>query len=141
MKRVWIQKEMDKYEIKEHLIIVDNIEESVSFYKDLFGLQVILQQEGNVIMSEGLLLQDAIIWYNSTNTHTTPHNNMTELYFEETHMEGVIRKLEAFDFCLNYITELTELEGGQKLVRFYDPSGNLIEVRTPINNYYRSETF
>lgn len=42
MKRVWIQKEMDKYEIKEHLIIVDNIEESVSFYKDLFGLQVIL---------------------------------------------------------------------------------------------------
>ena len=26
-----------------------------------------------------------------------------------------------------------ELEGGQKLVRFYDPSGNLIEVRTPIN--------
>ena len=28
---------------------------------------------------------------------------------------------------------LTELEGGQKLVRFYDPSGNLIEVRTPVN--------
>lgn len=38
-----------------------------------------------------------------------------------------------------YVTELTELEGGQKLVRFYDPSGNLIEVRTPINNYYHSE--
>ena len=30
-------------------------------------------------------------------------------------------------------TELMELEGVQKLVRFYDPSGNLIEVRTPIN--------
>ena len=27
--------------------------------------------------------------------------------------------------------ELTELAGGQKLVRLYDPSGNLIEVRTP----------
>ena len=25
----------------------------------------------------------------------------------------------------------TELDGGQKLVRFYDPSGNLIEIRTP----------
>ena len=34
---------------------------------------------------------------------------------------------------LSYVTKLTELEGGQKLVRFYDPSGNLIEVRTPIN--------
>ncbi len=126
--------------LKNILIIVDNIEESVRFYKDLFGLQVILQQEGNVIMSEGLVLQDAIVWYNSTKIHTTPHNNMTELYFEETDMEWFIRKLEAFDFCLNYITELTELEGGQKLVRFYDPSGNLIEVRTPINNYYRIET-
>ena len=30
-----------------------------------------------------------------------------------------------------FATELTELAGGQKLVRLYDPSGNLIEVRTP----------
>ena len=44
--------------LKNILIIVDNIEESVRFYKDLFGLQVILKQEGNVIMSEGLVLQD-----------------------------------------------------------------------------------
>lgn len=58
---------------------------------------------------------------------------MTELYFEENDMEGFIRKLESYDFCLNYVNELTELEGGQKLVRFYDPSGNLIEVRTSIN--------
>ncbi|ACR74913.1 VOC family protein [Agathobacter rectalis] len=126
--------------LKNILIIVDDIEESVRFYKDLFGLQVILQQEGNVIMSEGLVLQDANVWYNSTKIHTTPHNNMTELYFEETDMKGFIRKLESYDFCLNYVTELTELNGGQKLVRFYDPSGNLIEVRTPINNYYRRET-
>ena len=33
----------------------------------------------------------------------------------------------------NEATELMEIEGGQKLVRFYDPSGNLIEVRTPIS--------
>lgn len=126
--------------LKNILIIVDDIEKSVRFYKDLFGLQVILQQEGNVIMSEGLVLQDVNVWYDSTKIPTTPHNNMTELYFEETDMEGFIGKLEAFDFCLNYVTELTELEGGQKLVRFYDASGNLIEVRTPINNYYRRET-
>ena len=42
-------------------------------------------------------------------------------------------KLETYDFCLKYVTELMELDDGQKLVRFYDPSGNLIEVRTPIN--------
>ena len=125
--------------LKNIWIIVDDIEESVRFYKDLFGLQVILKQEGNVIMSEGLVLQDVNVWYDSTQIPTTPHNNMTELYFEENNMEAFIRKLESYDFYLNYVTELTELEGGQKLVRFYDPSGNLIEVRTPINNYYHIE--
>lgn len=120
--------------LKNVLIVVDNIDKSVNFYQDLFGLQVILKQEGNVIMSEELVLQDLDVWYEGTGISTTPHNNMTELYFEENDMEGFIRKLESYDFCLNYVTELTELEGGQKLVRFYDPSGNLIEVRNPINH-------
>ena len=119
--------------LKNILIIVDNLEESVRFYKDLFGLQVILKQKGNVILSEGLVLQDVNVWYESTQIPTTSHNNMTELYFEENDMEGFIKKLESYDFCLNYVNKLTKLEGGQKLVRFYDPSGNLIEVRTPAN--------
>ena len=65
--------------LKNVLIVVNDIEKSIEFYRDLFGLQVILQNEGNVILSEGLVLQDAGLW-------------------------------------------------GKTL---YDPSGNLIEVRTP----------
>ena len=91
------------------------------------------RQEGNVTMSEGLVLQDVDVWYDSTKMHTTPHNNMTELYFEDNDIEGIIEKLESGKYVVSYATELMELEGGQKLVRFYDPSGNLIEVRTPIN--------
>lgn len=117
--------------LKNVLIIVDNIDESINFYEELFGLRVITRLEGNVIMSEGLVLQD--VWYDSTKIHTTPHNNMTELYFEDNDIEGIIEKLESGKYVVSYVTELTELEGGQKLVRFYDPSGNLIEVRTPIN--------
>ena len=39
--------------LKNVLIVVDDIEKSIEFYKDLFGLQVILKNEGNVILSEG----------------------------------------------------------------------------------------
>ena len=60
---------------------------------------------------------------------------MTELYFEDNDIEGIIEKLESGRYVVNYVTELTELESGQKLVRFYDPSGYLIEVRTPVNYY------
>ena len=113
--------------LKNVLIIVDNIDESIDFYEELFGLRVITRQEGNVIMSEGL-------WYDSTKIHTTPHNNMTELYFEDNDIEGIIEKLESGKYVVSYVTDLMELECGQKLVRFYDPSGNLIEVRTPVSH-------
>lgn len=121
--------------LKNVVIVVDNIEQSVKFYKSLFGLQVIMRQEGNVIMSEGLVLQDAEVWRESTGIATIPHNNMTELYFEENDMEGFMKKLESYDCTIHYVTKIAELEGGQKVVRFYDPSGNLIEVRTPLRNY------
>lgn len=51
--------------LKIVLIIVDNIDESIDFYEELFGLRVITRQEGNVIMSEGLVLQDVDVWYDS----------------------------------------------------------------------------
>ena len=54
-------------------------------------------------------------------------------YFVDHDIEGIIKKLEAGREVVTYVTELMELEGGQRLVRFYDPSGNLIEVRTPVN--------
>ena len=134
----WIQKEMKgrniKYEFEKCIDYVDNIDESIDFYEELFGLRVITRQEGNVIMSEGLVLQDVDVWYDSTEIPTTPHNNMTELYFEDNDIEGIIEKLESGKYVVSYVTELMELEGGQKLVRFYDPSGNLIEVRTPVNH-------
>ena len=44
-----------------------------------------------------------------------------------------IVKYESGKYVVRYATELTELAGGQMLVRLYDPSGNLIEVRTPFS--------
>ena len=56
--------------------MVDDIEKSIEFYRDLFGLQVILQNEGNVILSEGLVLQDADVWGKTLDEISMPFNNM-----------------------------------------------------------------
>ena len=111
--------------LKNVLIVVDDIEKSIEFYRDLFGLQVILKNEGNVILSEGLVLQDADIWGKTLNETSTPFNNMMELYFEDFDIDGLLAKYESGKYFVRYATELTELAGGQKLVRLYDPSGNL----------------
>ena len=60
--------------LKNILIVVDDIEESIEFYRDLFGLQVILQNEGNVILSEGLVLQDAGLWEKTLDESSTRWN-------------------------------------------------------------------
>ena len=43
--------------LKNVLIVVNDMDRAIRFYKEIFGLQVILDQDGNVIMSEGLVLQ------------------------------------------------------------------------------------
>ena len=61
------------------------------------------------------------------NTEVFYFKNATATFSSFTHEPEVVK------YVVSYVTELMELEGGQKLVRFYDPSGNLIEVRTPID--------
>lgn len=116
--------------LKNVLIVVDDMEESIRFYKEIFGLQVIVKQEGNVILSEGLVLQDAKLWADVIEGDIIPFNNTTELYFEDNDVEGLADKLASNNIFVRVQTELIEMAGGQKMMRFYDPSGNLIEVRT-----------
>lgn len=117
--------------LKNVLVVVDDMEESVRFYQEMFGLQVIMKQEGNTILSEGLVLQDVKVWVDDIGLFTTLYSNTSELYFEDNDVEGLVDKLTSSDILVRFQNELTELGGGQKMVRFYDPSGNLIEVRTP----------
>ena len=48
--------------LKNVLIVVKDIEKSRQFYKDLFGLDLVLDNNGNMILTEGLVLQDEKIW-------------------------------------------------------------------------------
>ena len=54
------------------------------------------------------------------------------LHFEEKDIEGFIEKLERCYPEVQYVNKLMTHSWGQRVVRFYDPDGNLIEVGTPI---------
>lgn len=118
--------------LRNVLITVNDMERAIRFYQEIFGLRVILDQDGNVILSEGLVLQDAKIWQKFLGRDLMPRNNTTELYFEETDIEAFVKRLEDSDFEVEYVNELMTHSWGQKVVRFYDPDGNLIEVGTPM---------
>ena len=117
--------------LKNVLIVVKDIEKSKQFYHDLFGLDVVLDNGGNVILTEGLVLQDRKIWESFLEKEVIFRNNSTELYFEEYDLDAFVEKLERLYLRIQYVNKLMTLSWGQKVVRFYDPDGNLIEVRTP----------
>ncbi len=118
--------------LKNVLIVVKDMERSIAFYRELFGLEVILDNEGNVIMTEGLVLQDIKYWKQFLGRECVPQNNMSELYFEERDIEAFEKKLENYHEPIEYVNRLMTHSWGQQVIRFYDPDGNLIEVGTPI---------
>ena len=83
------------------------------------------------MIKEGLVLQDEKIWKNFLEKDIIPKNNTCELYFEERTIESFIEKLEKLYPSIQYVNRLMTHSWGQKVIRFYDLDGNLIEVGTP----------
>ena len=118
--------------LKNVLIVVKDIEKSKQFYHDLFGLDVLLDNDGNMILTEGLVLQDEKIWRKFLEEDIISKCNSCELYFEEQDIEAFVEKLEKIYPGVQYVNRLMMHSWGQKVVRFYDLDGNLIEVGTPM---------
>ena len=92
--------------LKNVLIVVKDIERSRRFYHDLFGLELILDNDGNMILTEGLVLQDEKYWKGFLGREIIPENNSCELYFEESDIEGFVEKLESYYPEVNYVSRL-----------------------------------
>lgn len=118
--------------LKNILIVVKDIEKSRQFYHDLFGLDMVLDNDGNMVLTEGLALQDEKIWRKFLGKEILPESNACELYFEEPDLEAFVRKLETLYPAVKYVNRLMTHSWGQQVIRFYDPDGNLIEVGTPM---------
>ncbi len=114
--------------LKNIVIVVKDIESSKQFYKELFGLDVILDQEGNAILTEGLVLQETKVWEETLGQKVVWKNHASELYFEETDLELFLEKLQKYEREIQVLSWPEAAEGARRAVRLYDPDGNMIEV-------------
>ena len=118
--------------LKNILIVVKDIEKSRKFYHDLFDIDLVLDNDGNMILTEGLVLQDEKIWRSFLDRDIVPKSNSCELYFEEQNIEAFVEKLEKLYPTIEYVNHLMTHSWGQRVIRFYDLDGNLIEVGAPM---------
>ena len=69
--------------LKNILIVVKDIEKSKKFYKELFGLEIVADFGENVVLTEGLALQEKRLWETFIGKKSIEGSNDAELYFEE----------------------------------------------------------
>lgn len=114
--------------LKNILFVVSDIEISKKFYRDLFGLQVVADFGENVILTEGLVLQEKKLWEKFIERDVMTGSHDSELYFEENNMEGFLEKLEQSNLRIEYLNKCIEHDWGQRVIRIYDPDKHVIEI-------------
>lgn len=114
------------------LIVVKDIKKAENYYHDLFGLETLADNDGNMLLSDGLVLQEEKYWRMFLGKYVIPRSNASELYFEEADVDAFYEKLITLYPDTELVNPPMTHSWGQKVVRFYDPDGNLIEVGTPV---------
>lgn len=114
--------------LKNILFVVDDVERSKTFYRDLFGLEVITDLGENVILTEGLVLQEKKLWEKFIERNVSAGGNDAELYFEENDIDSFLEKLEKSNFDIEYLNKCIEHDWGQRVIRIYDPDKHVIEI-------------
>jgi catechol 2,3-dioxygenase-like lactoylglutathione lyase family enzyme len=101
------------------------MERSKAFYKKYLGLEVEVDFGANVTLTGGIALQTLKTWREFIGgLDVSFKGNAGELYFEEDDFDGFLDTLGG----LSLVHPPVEHSWGQRVVRFYDPDGHIIEV-------------
>jgi len=111
------------------LLVVRDMSRARKLYEGLLGCVVGMDLGVHVAYKNGISLQEEQSWLSFIDKQAddiTYGANDSELYFEEHEIESFYVRLRVFDVEL--IHELIEHSWGQRVVRFYDMDGHIIEV-------------
>lgn len=110
------------------VISVADISAARNFYEDLFGLEVFQDYGKNIAFTCGLALQQDFDWLvNLPKEKVLKKSNNAEIVFEEQDFDGFLNKIKQHT-DIEYLGEVIEHSWGQRVIRFYDLDGHIIEV-------------
>ena len=110
------------------VISVADIGTARKFYEELFGLEVYQDYGRNIAFTCGLALQQDFDWLVSIpKEKVLKKSNNAEVVFEEQDFDGFLNRLKEYPE-IEYLGEVIEHSWGQRVIRFYDLDGHLIEV-------------
>ena len=111
------------------LLVVRDISSARKLYEGLLGCKVAMDLGVYVAYTNGIALQAEETWLSFIEREMDDiayGANDAEIYFDEHEIESFFIRLRVFDVEL--IHDLIEHSWGQRVVRFYDIDGHIIEV-------------
>lgn len=117
------------------LIAVTDMERSKRFYKETLSLSVVVDYGENVTLEGGVVLQEKESWADFIGKESNgigKEQDGGELYFEEEKYDEFLERLEKKN-DLTYVHPPIIHRWGQRVVRFRDPDGHIIEVGEPLS--------
>lgn len=115
---------------KNPLLVVTDMEKAKAFYKEVLGLEVILDFGANVTLTGGVCLQTKETWrafIDRKENEIVFGGNDAEIYFEEDDFDAFAERLQRME-GIDYVHPVLEHRWGQRVVRFYDSDKHIIEV-------------
>lgn len=110
------------------VISVADINAARKFCEDLFGLEVFQDYGRNIAFTCGLALQQDFDWLvHLPKESILRKSNNVELCFEEQDFDSFLHKLKKYP-NIECLGEVIEHSWGQRVIRFYDLDGHIIEV-------------
>lgn len=110
------------------VLSVSDINAARKFYEDLFGLELYQDYGINISFTCGLALQQDFDWLvNLPKESIVKKSNNAEICFEEQDFDGFLDKMKKYPH-IEYLGEVVEHSWGQRVIRFYDLDGHIIEV-------------
>lgn len=119
---------------KNPLLAVKDLDVSKAFYREILGLRVVADFGTNVTLTGGVCLQTLDTWTNFIGKEVSFGGNDAEIYFEEEDFDGFLARAGE---KLELVHPAYEHRWGQRVVRFRDPDGHIIEVGEDIGSVVR----
>jgi catechol 2,3-dioxygenase-like lactoylglutathione lyase family enzyme len=111
------------------IVIVSDMDISRRFYEQVLGQRVVLDLGANIAFDGSVSLLTRNVWaefIGKPAEEITLRSHNFELYFERDDFDAFVAHFRTFD--IECVHDVIEHAWGQRVIRFYDPDGHVIEV-------------
>jgi catechol 2,3-dioxygenase-like lactoylglutathione lyase family enzyme len=113
--------------LNSSIILTKNMERAIRFYREVLGLELQKQFETVAFFQDGLVIHDEAVYLNYIGGSDPSAAGFKAVYYYiASDIDETARLLQEKN--VEFIHRVEEQSWGERVIRFCDPDGNVIEI-------------